>query len=65
MEVLNEMDLPAELEHVRDVRKIGQYGVMGMPALIIGGQVKCVGKVPSRNDIRLWLAETIRARVDE
>jgi protein-disulfide isomerase len=49
--------LSADLEHVRDVKEIGRYGVMGTPALIINGRVKCVGSVPPREKIVKWLKE--------
>jgi small redox-active disulfide protein 2 len=55
MEVLADMELSADLEHVRDVKEIGRYGVMGTPALIINGKVKCVGTVPPREKIIEWL----------
>ena len=57
MEVMSELNLVADLEHVRDIKEIGKYGVMGMPALIINGTVKCVGKVPSRNQLTTWLTK--------
>jgi small redox-active disulfide protein 2 len=57
MEALAEMDLSADLEHVRDVKEIGRYGVMGTPAVIINGKVKCVGSVPPREKIIEWLKE--------
>jgi len=57
MEVMAEMALPGDLEHVRDVKEIGQYGVMGTPALVINGKVVCVGEVPSKEKIRTWLDE--------
>lgn len=55
MEVLSDLDLPADLEHVRDIREIGRYGVMGTPALLINGRVKCVGRVPPKIRIKEWL----------
>jgi small redox-active disulfide protein 2 len=55
MEVLADMDLSADLEHVRDIKEIGRYGVMGTPALIINGKIKCVGTVPPREKIIEWL----------
>lgn len=56
MTVLNEMNIAADLVHVRDLKEIGQYGVMGMPALLINGKVVSVGKVPPKNRLREWLA---------
>jgi len=55
MAVLAELKLPADLEHVRDIREIACYGVMGSPALVINGKVVAVGRVPSRNRLREWL----------
>jgi small redox-active disulfide protein 2 len=57
MAVVNELNLPAGIDHVRDNREIGTYGVMGSPALIINGKVKTVGRVPMRSEIRKWLFE--------
>ncbi|MBW2172681.1 MAG: TM0996/MTH895 family glutaredoxin-like protein [Deltaproteobacteria bacterium] len=59
MEVMSEMELPGDLEHVRDVKEIGRYGVMGTPALVINGKVVCVGKVPSKEEIKEWLSEAV------
>jgi small redox-active disulfide protein 2 len=57
IEVLAEMDLAADVEHVTDIKEIGEYGVMGVPALIINGSVKSVGRMPHRNKILEWLKE--------
>ena len=60
MEVLSELDLPADLEHVRDFQEISKYGVMGTPALLINGKVMCVGRVPPKLRIKEWLANEIK-----
>jgi len=57
IEVMAETDIEADVEHIRDIKTIGSYGVMGTPALIINGHVKCVGKVPPRNTLKKWLME--------
>jgi small redox-active disulfide protein 2 len=57
MEAVSELDLPAGIDHVRDIQKIGKYGVMGFPALIINGKVKTVGRVPMKSELRKWLSE--------
>jgi hypothetical protein len=57
MEVMAGMDLAADLEHIRDIKEIGKYGVMGMPALIINGKVMSVGSVPPKNKLKEWLKE--------
>ena len=57
MQVMNETGIIADMEHVRDIKEIGRYGVMGTPALIINGKVKSVGKVPPRASLIQWLEE--------
>jgi small redox-active disulfide protein 2 len=55
MEVLNELNLTADLEHITDVKKITAYGIMGSPALLINGKVVAVGQVPSKKQIETWI----------
>lgn len=57
MEAISELDLSAGIDHIRDIKEIGSYGVMGSPALIINGKVKTVGRVPMRSELRKWLLE--------
>ncbi|MHC4553243.1 MAG: thioredoxin family protein [Planctomycetota bacterium] len=44
--------IDAELEKVTDLGQIMAFGVMTTPALVIDGQVKVTGKVPSADDIQ-------------
>jgi small redox-active disulfide protein 2 len=57
MHVMAETGISADIEHVRDIKEIGRYGVMGTPALLMNGKVKSVGKVPPRNKLKEWLKE--------
>ncbi len=57
MEILLEMNLTADLEHVRDPEQIAAYRVRGTPALIINGEILCSGKIPSKDMIIKWLEE--------
>jgi small redox-active disulfide protein 2 len=57
MGLLTELEFPASLDHITDIREIAQYGVMGSPALVINGKVVAAGRVPSRNQIKAWLIE--------
>jgi len=55
--VLAKLQLPASVEHVRDPVAIARYGLLATPALIIAGQVRASGGVPSREKIKKWLEE--------
>lgn len=58
-DVMAEMSVPGELIHVTDLREIGRYGVMGMPALIINKKIVSVGTTPEKRKIRQWLEEAV------
>ena len=57
MALLAELQINADLEHVRDPIAISEYGVMGSPGLVINEQVKAVGKIPSKEVLKAWLLE--------
>jgi len=57
MQAMAEEGIMADMEHIRDIKEIGKYCVMGTPALIINGKVKSVGKVPPINKVKEWLKE--------
>ena len=60
MGVLAELELPARLDHVRDLSQIARMGIMGAPALVINKEVKCAGRVPGREQIRRWLSVFVK-----
>lgn len=54
-EAVAESGVAADVEKVTDIMKIAGYGVFGTPAVIIDGEVKCVGKIPSKADVIKWV----------
>ena len=44
-----------QVEHVYDMDKIVEYGVMSTPALVIDEQVKSSGRIPEVEEIKGWL----------
>ena len=44
-----------EIEKVTDISEIMKFGVMMTPALVVDGEVKVTGKVPSSDDIKEML----------
>ncbi len=50
------LGLDYQLEKVTEITKIMAFGVMITPALVVDGQVKVAGKVPSPEDIKKMLA---------
>ena len=50
-----EEGVSADIEKVTDVMKIAGYGVFGTPAVIVDGEVKSVGKIPKKEDVKAWI----------
>ena len=53
-EAVAEAGVEAQIEKITDTMKIANYGVLGTPAVIIDGEVKSVGKIPSAEEIKIW-----------
>lgn len=45
----------ARLEKVEKIEEIMKYGIMMTPALVIDGEVKAAGRIPSSKEIAGWL----------
>ena len=56
-EAVAESGVEADVEKVTDVMKIAGFGVMGTPAVVVEGEVKSVGKIPSKEDIKSWIGK--------
>jgi len=54
-EAVAESGVAADVEKVTDVMKIAGYGVFGTPAVVVDGEVKSVGKIPSKADVLAWI----------
>jgi small redox-active disulfide protein 2 len=52
---VKQLGVEYQLEKVTDINEIIKFGVMATPALVIDGQVKVVGKVPSPEQIKQLL----------
>ncbi len=54
-EVVAESGVTAEVRKVTDFQEMAMAGVLSTPALTINGEVKCVGRLPSKDEIAAWL----------
>ena len=46
----------AELRKVEDLDEIVKFGVPFTPALVIDGEIKCQGSIPTQAQILAWLS---------
>jgi small redox-active disulfide protein 2 len=56
-ETVEETGCVATVEYINDIAEIAKHGVFSTPAVVIDGQVKSVGKVPGKADIKAWLGK--------
>jgi small redox-active disulfide protein 2 len=54
-EAVAESGIEASVEKVTGMMDIAAYGVFGTPAVVIDGEVKLVGKVPGKDQVKEWL----------
>ena len=54
-EATTEMGLNARIEKVTGAMEIAAYGVFGTPAVVVDGEVKIVGKIPEKDEVKNWL----------
>ena len=55
-EAAKAIGLECQIEKVTQINEIMKYGVMMTPALVVDGQVKVAGRVPSPDEIKAMLA---------
>ncbi|RLC10034.1 MAG: thioredoxin family protein [Deltaproteobacteria bacterium] len=56
-ETVAETGADAQIEKVTDIKAIAGYGVFMTPAVVIDGEVKSVGKIPKKSDVKAWIGE--------
>ncbi len=56
-QAVSEAGSDAGVDKVTDVMEIAKLGIFTTPAVVIDGDVKSVGKVPSVDEIKDWLSK--------
>ncbi len=54
-EAVAEAGVSAEIIKITDTLEIAKHGVFGTPAVVVDGEVKSVGKIPSKEEIKSWI----------
>jgi len=56
-EAIQEAGVDVTVTKVKDVMDIAKHGVFMTPAVVVDGEVKAVGKVPSKDEIKGWISK--------
>lgn len=51
-EVVNELNLVAEIQHAYDIREYSRLGVRLTPAVLVDGKIVFSGRVPSADELK-------------
>jgi small redox-active disulfide protein 2 len=58
-EVVKELGIEAEIEDVKDVKKIMEYPILTTPGLVINEKLVCSGRVPSKSEITTFITTAL------
>ncbi|MCX6568069.1 MAG: thioredoxin family protein [Candidatus Aminicenantes bacterium] len=56
---LAELGVAADVEKVADIKTMMSYGILGTPGLVINGKVKCAGRIPGPEEIKVWIRDAV------
>lgn len=59
LQVVQELNFPADIEHVRDLKEIAKFGIIATPGLVINKALKSSGRVPNRNQLKAWINDAV------
>jgi hypothetical protein len=59
--VMADSHIAGDVEHVRDLTEIANYGLVPTPALVINGKIKSSGRLPQERQVLQWLREAAKA----
>jgi small redox-active disulfide protein 2 len=57
-EAVTEAGIDASVKKVTDTMEIAKHGVFSTPAVIVDGEVRCVGKIPEKEEVKSWITGT-------
>lgn len=59
IDALAELDIPADVQKITNLKKIMEYNIIATPGLVINGKMKCSGRIPSKSQIKNWINEEL------
>jgi small redox-active disulfide protein 2 len=62
-EVIKELGINAELEYVKDIKKIMEYPILTTPGLVIDENLVCSGRVPSKAEVTSFITTALAKQV--
>ena len=58
-EAVTELGIDAEIEEVKDVKKIMEYPILTTPGLVIDEKLVCSGRVPTKAEVNTFITTAL------
>ena len=58
-EVVKELGIDAEVEEVKDIKKIMEYPILTTPGLVINEKLICSGRVPTKAEVTTFITTAL------
>jgi small redox-active disulfide protein 2 len=58
-EVVSEMAIDAEIDYVKDIKKIMEYPILTTPGLVIDEKVVCSGRLPTKAEVTNFITTAL------
>ena len=58
-EVVKELGIDAEIEDVKDIKKIMEYPILTTPGLVINEKLVCSGRVPTKAEVNTFITTAL------
>ena len=58
-EVVKELAIDAEIEYVKDIKKIMEYPILTTPGLVIDEKLVCSGRVPTKAEVTTFITTAL------
>ena len=59
IDVVSELSIDADIEYVKDIKKIMEYPILTTPGLVIDEKLVCSGRVPSKAEVSTYITTAL------